>query len=136
MSNTTAKADKYAIFYALQNKIIHAEMGNLGVVQGKIGTTLTLNARSLSEREQAHGQETEQPQREYKLVACKVFEGDGQFGGDDGVDRVLADRPWVEGLAFENDDFFDWYYAANILGVIFKAQDYFPLTGAVIVEME
>jgi hypothetical protein len=138
MTDTATNANKFALFFALQNKIIHAEMGDRSVYE-KVGTTLPLSALSLSERKRTHAECNAgdlEEKRQYKIVGLRVFHGDGEFAGDDGIDRVLKDRPWLEGLAFENGDFFDWYYAANILGIVCQPREYFPLSGAIIVELE
>jgi hypothetical protein len=129
---------KYAVFYALKDKIIEAVVED-GSIRKKVGTTLRLSATSVSERgNDPDTRSLKRPQetREYKIVAIEVFEGDGRFGGDDGIDRVLEDRDWEEGRAYQNKDFFDWYYAANILGIFSKPRDYFPLNGSIIVELE
>jgi hypothetical protein len=148
--NATQK--KYGVFYALGDKFIRAAVED-GSVRDKVGTTVRLNVRSLHERGESCPHRctaryccTNEPDkapcvpeetREYKIVRVKVIEGDGQFGGDDGVDAVLHDREWEDLRAYDyNRDFFDWYFAANILGIIFRPLDYFPLTGSIIVDLE
>jgi hypothetical protein len=142
---------KYAVFYAHANRIIRAcvEDGSIG---GKVGETVRLHLRSLEERQQSCPNPDKHPccchyslgspclaeqERDYRITRVEVIEGDGEFGGDDGIDRVLEERDWQEKKRFQSDpDMFDWYYALNILGLVGKPLDYFPLSGAIVVELD
>jgi hypothetical protein len=151
MSNRVGTENKYAVFYAHGDKFIRAAVED-GSVRDKLGTTLRLNVRSmrercascptprkfpccthLSDKDPCVPEET----REYKIAGIKVFEGDKEIGGDDGIAHVLNNREWENLRALKYDrTLFDWYYALNILGMMSWTIDYLPFTGSIIVDLE
>jgi len=74
--------------------------------------------------------------REYKIVGIKVFEGDREYGGNEGVHEVLANLEWEDKRDMDNLDFFDWYFAFNILGAFHVEENPCPFNGSILVDLE